>query len=122
MTKIKDLDAGLKALTTRTADGINFFGNLLKVVPWYKILQFLEFVLCRMPITTVTLSRRNRIVLPREAREALGIKPGDKILFAICGEKVLVLEKPKSHAAAIRGIGRGLYPRDYLKKERRSWD
>lgn len=69
-----------------------------------------------------TLSTKNQIVIPREAREALGLKPGDKILVAVRGERVIVLQRPKSHHVAIRGLGRGLYSRGYLKKERRSWD
>ena len=69
-----------------------------------------------------TLSSKNQIVIPREAREALGLKPGDKILIVVHGGKVLILEKPKSYAAAIRGLGRGVYPKRYLDKERQSWE
>ena len=68
-----------------------------------------------------TLSSKNQIVIPREAREALEIKPGDKLLITVLGGRVLVLEKPKSHRAALAGIARGLYPKDYLRKERSSW-
>ncbi len=66
-----------------------------------------------------TLSSKNQIVIPREAREALDLKPGDKLIITTVGEKVLVLEKPKSYHKAI--LGRGAYPKDYLKKERASW-
>jgi AbrB family looped-hinge helix DNA binding protein len=69
-----------------------------------------------------TLSAKNQIVVPREARQALGLKAGDKILIVVCGEKVLILEKPKSHAAAMRGLARNVYPRNYLRRERQSWD
>ena len=41
-----------------------------------------------------TLSSKNQIVIPREAREALGLKPGDKILVVVRGERRLVLQKP----------------------------
>jgi AbrB family looped-hinge helix DNA binding protein len=68
-----------------------------------------------------TLSTKNQIVIPREARQALQVKPGDKLLVVVRGERVIVLEKPKSHHAAIRGLGRGVYPRSHLKKERQSW-
>jgi AbrB family looped-hinge helix DNA binding protein len=68
-----------------------------------------------------TLSSKNQIVIPREAREALGLKPGDKLLVVVSSDKVLVLEKPKSYHKALRGIARGVYPKDYLKKERQSW-
>jgi AbrB family looped-hinge helix DNA binding protein len=73
-----------------------------------------------MPIAT--LSTKNQIVIPREAREALGVRAGDKLLVVVRGDKVIVLEKPKAHHAAIRGLGRGAYPERYVKKERRSWD
>ena len=55
-------------------------------------------------------------------RQALGLKPGDKLLVVPKGNSIILLKKPKSFAAAIRGIGKGLYPEDYLKKERESWD
>jgi AbrB family looped-hinge helix DNA binding protein len=69
-----------------------------------------------------TLSSKNQIVIPREARKALGVKPGDKILVVVTEGKALILEKPKSYHAAIRGLARGAYPKDYLKKERQSWE
>jgi len=69
-----------------------------------------------------TISTKNQIVIPREAREALGVKPGDRILVVVRGDRVIVLQKPKPHHAAIRGLAPGLYPRGYLQKERESWD
>ena len=66
-----------------------------------------------------TLSSKNQIVIPREAREALDLRPGDKLIVTTVGGKVLILEKPKSYRRAI--LGRGTYPKDYLKKERASW-
>jgi len=67
-----------------------------------------------------TLSSKNQIVIPREAREALQVKPGDKLIVRVLSNKVLVLEKPKSYHRAILGRG-GPYPKGYLKKERQSW-
>ena len=69
-----------------------------------------------------TLSSKNQIVIPREAREALGVRAGDRLLVVVREDRVIVLQKPKSHQASIRGLGAGLYARDYLKKERKSWD
>jgi AbrB family looped-hinge helix DNA binding protein len=73
-------------------------------------------------MTQATLSAKNQIVIPREAREALGVKPGDKLLVVVRGERVIVLQKPESHHAAIRGLARGVYPKGYLEKERESWE
>lgn len=66
-----------------------------------------------------TLSSKNQIVIPREAREALQLKPGDKLLVLAHRGKILILEKPKSYHQAI--LGRGAYPKNYLKQERQSW-
>jgi len=67
------------------------------------------------------LSSKNQIVIPRQAREALRIKPGDKLLIVVRQNRVLVLQKPKSYAGAIRGL-RELYPEGYIQKERTSWE
>ena len=73
-------------------------------------------------MSQATLSAKNQIVIPREAREALRVKAGDKLLVVVRGDRVIVLQKPGEHHAAIRGLGAGAYPRAYLSKERKSWD
>lgn len=69
-----------------------------------------------------TISSKNQIVIPAEARKALKVKAGDKILVTVLGDKVIVLEKPKSWSEAIRKLPRTNYPPDYLEKERADWD
>jgi AbrB family looped-hinge helix DNA binding protein len=69
-----------------------------------------------------TLSTKNQIVIPREARKALGLKPGDKLLVVLRGDRVIVLQKPNAHHLAIRGLTKRAHPERYLQKERRSWD
>jgi AbrB family looped-hinge helix DNA binding protein len=68
------------------------------------------------------LSSKNQIVIPREARDELKLKPGDKLVIVLKGNMIMMFPKPKSWEAAIRGIARGLYPEDYIEKERQSWD
>lgn len=68
------------------------------------------------------LSTKNQIVIPREAREALQLKPGDKLLVTVRGKRVIVLQRPRSFAGAIRGLAKDKYPKNYLAKERESWD
>jgi AbrB family looped-hinge helix DNA binding protein len=87
---------------------------------WHK--ASLYFLLKCKVMTEATLSAKNQIVIPREAREALQLKPGDKLMVMVCGDRVVVLQKPKSHHAAIRGIGRGVYGRTHVQKERQSWE
>jgi AbrB family looped-hinge helix DNA binding protein len=69
----------------------------------------------------VKLSSKNQIVIPREAREALGAKPGTRILVVVRNRNVILTTKPKDYAKAIRGMAKKPYPADYLKKERGSW-
>ncbi|MBL8227513.1 MAG: AbrB/MazE/SpoVT family DNA-binding domain-containing protein [Bryobacterales bacterium] len=69
-----------------------------------------------------TLSSKNQIVVPREAREALGVRPGDKLLIVVRGNSVVILPRPKSWSQALRGLAGQSYPENYLQKERDSWD
>jgi AbrB family looped-hinge helix DNA binding protein len=67
------------------------------------------------------LSSKHQIVVPRAAREALEVRAGDRLLVVVRRGSVILLRKPKRHAKAIEGLGRGLYPAGYLEDERRSW-
>lgn len=67
------------------------------------------------------LSSKNQIVLPKEARDAMRVKGGDELLVVVKGSITLLMPKPENYAEALAGKGKGVYPADYLKKERRSW-
>lgn len=69
----------------------------------------------------VRLSSKNQIVIPRDVREALGLKSGDRILLVVRDDAAILLSKPKKHSRAVIGMGKDLFPSDYLKKERESW-
>jgi AbrB family looped-hinge helix DNA binding protein len=68
------------------------------------------------------LSSKNQIVIPREARHALKVKSGDELVVVVRGEHIIMMKRPKSYAAALRGLGKNLFPPDYLEKERQSWE
>jgi AbrB family looped-hinge helix DNA binding protein len=67
------------------------------------------------------LSSKNQIVLPKEARDAMKVKGGDELMVVVKGGITLLLPKPKKYVESISGMGKGLYPKSYLKKERKSW-
>ena len=69
-----------------------------------------------------TLSSKNQIVVPREAREALGVHAGDKLVVVVRGNTVVMLARPASWTKALRGMASERYPKGYLKKERKSWE
>jgi len=74
-----------------------------------------------MPQAQVTLSSKHQIVVPRDARRALGLKPGDKLVIVSLGDTVLLMKRPRSYATAARGVARGFYPKGYLESERGEW-
>lgn len=69
-----------------------------------------------------TLSSKNQIVVPREAREALGVRAGDKLLVVVRGNTVVILPRPRSWSKALRGLAKERYPEGYLNRERAGWD
>jgi len=72
-------------------------------------------------MAVVKMSSKNQIVVPREAREALGLRAGSRLLVVVRGDTVVLRRKPKSYAEAIEGIAAGSYPSGYLEQERESW-
>jgi len=74
-------------------------------------------------MTTVKLSSKNQVVVPREARELLGVGPGDEILVVPKGDKVILIAKPRDLVKSLAGSGKAIYGNAdrYLKRERRSW-
>ena len=68
----------------------------------------------------VKLSSKNQIVIPREAREALGAKPGSRLLVVVRNGTVILTTRPRDYATAIRGLAKS-FPGKYLKKDRESW-
>jgi len=67
------------------------------------------------------LSSKNQIVIPKEARQAMGVKGGDELLIVVKEDLTIVMPKPKRYAKTVQGLAKGLYPAGYLKRERRSW-
>ncbi len=74
-------------------------------------------------MTTVKISHKNQVVVPREAREHLGVGPGDELLVVPKGGYVIIMPRPGSISRRLAGSGKGFYgeARGYLKRERKSW-
>jgi len=72
-------------------------------------------------MAVATVSSKNQIVIPKEAREALHAKPGDKLLVVVEGDIVYLVPRPKSHLKALGGLFKGVYPPGYLEEERKNW-
>ncbi len=67
------------------------------------------------------LNSKNQIVIPKEARQAMGVKGGDELLVVVKDAMMLVMSMPERYAKTMQGLAKGAYPSGYLKRERRSW-
>jgi AbrB family looped-hinge helix DNA binding protein len=75
---------------------------------------------------TVKVSSGGRIVIPRVARERLGISPGDRLLVDVRGEALVLMRLPDSFAERLSGLYRevwdGVDVDAYIAEEREAWD
>lgn len=57
-------------------------------------------------MSTVTVSPKFQVVIPRRIREALGLKPGMKFQVVQLGERIelLPIERPRRARGFLRGI------------------
>jgi AbrB family looped-hinge helix DNA binding protein len=72
---------------------------------------------------TVTLSSKFQIVIPREAREALGLSAGDELLVLSKPDRVVIVPKPRKFAKHMAGLHREVWQgaETYLQDERDTW-
>ncbi len=79
---------------------------------------------CRR-METATVSSKFQVVIPRRAREILGIREGDKVVFDYRDGVVVLLPRPGDFVEFSRGLGaevwKGADPEKYLEEERESW-
>ena len=72
----------------------------------------------------VTLSSRHQVVIPKEARDALHLKPGRRLMVKVQGNAIIMLPQPDDPVKALRGLHKEVWQAtdsgDYLRKERDS--
>ena len=74
----------------------------------------------------VKLSSKNQIVIPKEAREYVQLKPGDRLLLTVSAAGHLLLwKRPKNYTKHMEGLGsktwNNLNIDEYVKKLRKEW-
>lgn len=75
-------------------------------------------------MTRVKMSSKNQIVIPREARERLGLRPGDRLVVSVEDGRIVLERTPEDPGEALRGLLRECYGDvdAYVARERGSWE
>ncbi|HLN86215.1 MAG TPA: AbrB/MazE/SpoVT family DNA-binding domain-containing protein [Candidatus Limnocylindrales bacterium] len=77
--------------------------------------------------TVLKLNEKSQIVISKQIRKALGLKPGDELVAAVEAGKIVLRPKPKNPARRLRGLGKGSWGDRtkidaYLDKLRDEWE
>jgi len=72
------------------------------------------------------LNEKSQIVISKQIRKTLGLKPGDQLSAVVEGDKIVLRPNPKNPARRLRGIGKGTWGDRakidaYLDKLRDEW-
>ena len=69
------------------------------------------------------ITRNNQVTIPKDVRELRDLKEGDKVIFAIEGDRVDVVKVDKDVLRAARGLWKGLKETgvEYERRVRASW-
>jgi len=73
----------------------------------------------------IKVSSKYQIVIPREVRDKLNLKVGDKLIIKANNEKIIIYLQPKSYAKYSLGLGKKIWQdidaTEYVRKERQTW-
>jgi len=77
-------------------------------------------------VKRVKLGRKGQVVIPKEVREALGLREGDVLLVGVEGGRV-ILVPPEEYARRTKGALRGIWGGEeeisaHIQKERDAWE
>ncbi len=67
------------------------------------------------------VSEKYQIVIPKEARDAMKVKKGDHLIVETFDGITFLIPKAKKMSRFLKGLFKGTFPKNYLKKERMSW-
>lgn len=75
--------------------------------------------------STVKLSAKHQIVIPREVRRQLGLAAGDELLVELQGNTIVLVPRPRNYTKHLQGlhkeVWRGVDVGRYIREERKGW-
>lgn len=78
-----------------------------------------------MQTVTITIGKKAQVVIPKKAREAIGIKEGSKATIMYENGLGIIVGDSKQAGQLLEGLGKEIWGgkgEEYLEKERNSWD
>lgn len=74
-------------------------------------------------MATATMSEKGWVVIPKEIRDKLGLKKGDRVRVMQHGKEIILTPVEKDPIAAGKGMLRGgMSMKEFLKEKRRELD
>ncbi len=72
------------------------------------------------------LNEKSQIVITKQIRKILGLKPGDQLSAVVEGDRIVLRPKPKNLVRQLRGLGKGTWGERaridaYLDRLRDEW-
>ena len=75
--------------------------------------------------TKVTVGPRFQVVIPKEVRVQLDVRPGEKLFVAVEGDLIVLRRVPSRPAHHLRGLHKEIWqnvdPLEYQRLERSAW-
>ena len=70
------------------------------------------------------IDKKGRTAIPKKFREILGINAGEKVLFDLEDEKLVLKKAPQNPVANLVGLGKGIFGTglEYQRKIRSEWE
>jgi AbrB family looped-hinge helix DNA binding protein len=73
----------------------------------------------------VTISSKNKITIPKAARNKLSIEPGDQLILEVERDSLILKPRPKTYTKHLRGLHRLVWRKvdavQFVRKERDTW-
>lgn len=80
-----------------------------------------------MDVIPITIGAKAQVVIPKRAREAIGLSVGKPATLLVQEGIGILLGDPKTYGRKLRGLGKEIWKKGgggakYLQVERKSWD
>jgi len=75
--------------------------------------------------STVKLSTKHQIVIPRDVRRQLGLAAGDRLMVEVQRDMIVLIPQPRNYTQRLRGLHKEIW-RDsdavtFVREERKGW-